>query len=123
MSFAVASISGRLVRDPETKEIGSGTVTSFTVACDQYNGKGKDKTPQYWDCECWSPAQGILKYFSKGDPISVSGQLRQDKPPPKDGQSARTFYKIRVDQVGTLPPKSGNGGGSGSSEPEVDDPF
>ena len=82
-----------------------GKVTSFTVACDQYNGKSKEKTPQYWDCECWSPAQEVLKYFSKGDAIAVSGELRQDKVENAEGK--RTFYKIRVNNVGTLPPKGG----------------
>jgi len=119
MSLAVATINGRLVREPESKELGGGNVTSFTVACDQYNGRDKDKTPQYWDCECWGPAQAILKYFSKGDPITVSGTLRQDKPPPKGDGPARTFYKIRVENIGTLPPR----GTSQPSEPEADDPF
>ena len=105
MSFAIGTINGRLVREPETKEFQSGSVTSFTIACDQYNGKNKEKTPQYWDCECWSPAQAILKYFSKGDPISVSGVLRQDKVENEKGK--RTFYKLRVEQVGTLPPRGG----------------
>jgi single-stranded DNA-binding protein len=122
MSFAVATISGRLVRDPEQKDIGSGSVTSFTVACDQYNGKGKDKTAQFWDCECWSPAQAVLKYFGKGDPISVSGTLRQDRPPPKGDGPARTFYKLRIEQVGTLPPR-GDTGSRKESEPQDDDPF
>ncbi len=117
MSFAVMSISGRLVRDPEQKDIGSGTVTSFTVACDQYNGKEKDKTPQYWDVECWSPAQAVLRYFKKGDPIAVSGNMRQDKRENEKG--VRTFYKLRIEEVGTLPPK----GSSAPSEPEDDDPF
>lgn len=117
MSLAVATINGRLVRDPESKELGGGNVTSFTVACDQYNGKGKDKTPQYWDCECWGPAQNVIKYFGKGDPITVSGTLRQDRVDNEKGK--RTFYKIRVEQVGTLPPK----GSGGPSQPEADDPF
>lgn len=118
MSLAVATINGRLVRDPEVKELGTGTVTSFTVACDQYNGKSKDKTPQYWDCECWGPAQAILKYFHKGDPITVSGSLRQDKVDNEKGK--RTFYKLRVEEVGTLPAR---GSGPSAPEPEADDPF
>lgn len=118
MSFATAAISGRLTRDPSTKEIGSGSVTSFTIACDQYNGKSNDKTPQFWDCECWSPAQSILQYFSKGDPISVSGQLRQNKGK-KDEK--RTFYSLRVEQIGTLPPKDSSNMNT-VSDPEPDDP-
>ncbi len=117
MSLATVQVNGRLVRDPESKELGGGNVTSFTVACDQYNGKNKDKTPQYWDCECWGPAQAILKYFHQGDPITVAGTLRQDKVENEKGK--RTFYKLRVEHVGTLPPK----GSSAPSEPEADDPF
>ena len=120
MSLAVATINGRLVRDPEVKELGTGTVTSFTVACDQYNGKSKDKTPQYWDCECWGPAQAILKYFHKGDPITVSGSLRQDKVDNEKGK--RTFYKLRVEEVGTLPAR-GTSAATLTAEDTDDDPF
>ena len=106
MSFAVATIVGRLGADPETKSFGSGSeVVTFPLAVDQYNGKNKDKTTQWWDCECWSPAKVLFEYVRKGDMVSVSGRLRQDTVE-KDG-TKRRYYKLRVEDV-ALPPKGSN---------------
>lgn len=123
MSLAVATINGRLTRDPEVREFDNGgSVTNFSLACDQYNGPNKDKTSQFWDIECWTPAQKVLSYLKKGDPITVSGELRQEE---GNKEPKRRFYKLRVLQVGTLPPRGSSDGERIRAESgvEEEDPF
>ena len=104
--IAAVVFTGRLGQDPEKKEVGSKTVTEFSIAQDQYNGKNKEKSTSWWRCECWSPAQALLEWVGKGDQVTVSGTIRQDQSE-KDGKKI-TYYKVRVEEI-SLPPKADSG--------------
>lgn len=87
--------AGNLVRDPELKELGDDhCVANFTIA---NNTKIKDQEiTTYIDCAAWNKTgELVAKYFSKGSPIIVEGNLRQDKWQDKDG-NARSKIKINV---------------------------
>lgn len=85
---------GRLTRDPEIKDLQSGsTVCQFSLAV---NGRKKDRDGQYvddpcfLDCEAWNGqsnklADNIDKYCKKGSQVYVEGSLKLDQWEDKDG--------------------------------------
>ena len=87
-------IMGRLTRDPELRNTGSGTpVASFTVAVDRdFSGKdGGEKQTDFIDCTAWrGTAEFISKYFNKGSMIVVSGRLEIQDWTDNDGNKRRS---------------------------------
>lgn len=73
-------IMGRLTRDPEMRQTGSGTpVTSFSLAVERdYSGRdGGEKQTDFIDIVAWRhTAEFVDKYFAKGDMAAVSGRLQ-----------------------------------------------
>jgi len=68
------TIAGRIGRDAETRNAGEGTVTSFTVAVDQRNGR--DKTTNWWRVSIWGKrGETLAQYIRKGDNITVGGEF------------------------------------------------
>ena len=68
------TIAGRIGRDAETRNAGEGTVTSFTVAVDQRNGR--DKTTNWWRVSIWGKrGESLCQYLRKGDNITVAGEF------------------------------------------------
>lgn len=68
------TIAGRVGRDAETRSTNSGSVTSFTVAVDQRNGR--DKTTNWWRVSLWGKrGEGLAQYIRKGDNITVTGEF------------------------------------------------
>lgn len=68
------TIAGRVGRDAETRPTNSGSVTSFTVAVDQRNGR--DKTTNWWRVSLWGKrGEGLAQYIRKGDNITVTGEF------------------------------------------------
>jgi single-strand DNA-binding protein len=92
----ISIITGRLTDSAELKTTQSGkTVTSFTIAND--TGWGDNKKTNFIPCVAWNKqAENICKYFTKGDPILVRGQLQMRNYTTNDG-SKRTAYEILVD--------------------------
>lgn len=68
------TIAGRIGRDAETRNAGEGTVTSFTVAVDQRNGR--DKSTNWWRVSIWGKrGESLSPYIRKGENITVSGEF------------------------------------------------
>lgn len=92
-------LHGNLVEKPELKHTESGAAyTNFRVAVNRsYEKDGKwTDVPSYLDCTAWSgTAEAIAKYFDKGSPIIVSGELESRRYKAKSGED-RTAYAIRV---------------------------
>lgn len=99
------SFIGRLTGDISLETTGSGAkLARFSVAVQ----RGKDAT-DFIPCTAWeASAEFAAKYFSKGSPIAVRGELRTNKSQ-KDGVT-RTFYDVRVNDIDFVP-----GGGRGAS--------
>jgi len=92
----VATLIGNLTRDPETKALGSGTVTNFTVAVNQKAG-GKESVT-FVDCALWGKrGEAFAAHHAKGDKAAVSGtlyaELYNDKTYIKCEVSDWTFVK------------------------------
>ena len=74
----IVSMSGRLTRDPELKNTeGGNTVVNFSIAVSR--GTSKDES-DFFDCVAWDKtADHINKFYVKGKPIEVQGELRQER--------------------------------------------
>lgn len=87
-------IMGRLTRDPELRQTGSGTsVASFTLAVDRdYSGRdGGEKETDFIDVVAWRhTAEFVSKYFAKGDAAAVVGRLQIRGWTDKDGNKRRS---------------------------------
>lgn len=87
----VISITGRLVRDPETKSLPTTSITEFSVAV---NGRKKDDAATFFRCKAFgNQGEVIAKYITKGQEIAVTGRMEQRKYE-KDGQSRESWELI-----------------------------
>ena len=103
----IAILTGRLVKDAETKTLNTGsTITSFTIAVDR---GGKSKETDFIDCKAWGKTgEFVSQYFSKGKPISVIGKIQTRTYEAQDG-SKRKVTDILVDSVEFVIGSSGSG--------------
>lgn len=87
------TIMGRLTRDPEYRTTSSNlSVANFSVAVDRdFPGQSGEKETDFIDCVAWrKTAEFLIKYFTKGDMIVVSGRLQIRPWTDKDGNKRRT---------------------------------
>lgn len=70
-------LTGRLTRDPELRVTASGkAVTSFSVATNEYAGKGKEKA-EYHTIVTWDRLAEICgRYLGKGQQVAVEGRIQ-----------------------------------------------
>lgn len=84
-------IMGRLVRDPELRQLDNGTsVTSFSVAVDRnYVDKTtNERQADFLNVVAWrQTAEFVCKYFHQGDMIALEGSLQSRKYTDKDGNN------------------------------------
>ena len=84
---------GRLTRDPELRQTGSGTsVASFTIAVDRDRKTAEgEKETDFIDVVAWRhTAEFVSKFFTKGKLAVVSGRLQIRSWTDKDGNMRRT---------------------------------
>ena len=95
------SITGRLVYEPELKNTQSGaTFMSNRIAV---NRADKNKTTDFFNIQAWNKtAEFIYKYFSKGDPIEISGRLQTENYEKKDGTKVNDVVIVALDVNFTL---------------------
>lgn len=105
---------GRMTRDAEVKTLDSGSkVVLFTIAVDR---SGKSKETDFIDCKAWgTTGDFISKYFTKGKPIAVKGELQTRSWETSEG-SKRKATEVRVDQVAFVPGSSNNSAPAEESE-------
>ena len=84
-NFCQVTLIGHLGKDPETKAVGSDTVTAFSLATTR---KRKDQEfTTWWNCSMWGErGKRIGQYLGKGDPILVTGEAYQRPYTTKDGR-------------------------------------
>lgn len=91
-------LMGRLTRDPEIKTTQSGKmVTTFTLAVDRdyVSGSAGERKTDFIDIEAWrGSAEFVEKYFSKGQPMIVSGRLKMDRWTDTDGNKRRSWKVV-----------------------------
>lgn len=99
------SIIGNVTREPETRNVGSGTVTQFSVAVNE--GSGERKKTTFFDCDAWDQKSAFVsQYVGKGALVFVSGRVVVDEYTGTDGQKRKSF-KIRAYDVQLLHSREG----------------
>ncbi len=93
-------ITGRLTADPELKTTPNGTdVTQFTVAVDRAYKSGGEKQTDFFRVIAWrGTAEFICRYFGKGRPILVQGEMNNRQYNDKDGNK-RDWWEIKAERV------------------------
>ena len=105
---------GRLTRDPETRQISTGTsVCSFSIANNRVytqNGEKKEEV-SYFNCKAWGRlGEVVQKYCQKGKQVAIDGSLRQNTWQDKEGKKQ---YSVEIN-VENLQMLGGNSGGDSS---------
>lgn len=125
MALNTIVLQGRLTKAPEMRYTNSGKgVCAFTIAVDRF---GRDNGADFIPCVAWEKSgEFVSKYFDKGDPILVLGQLNSRQYTDRDGNN-RTAYEVVVREVNFCGKKSSDDhpGGQFSeiSEPDGGLPF
>lgn len=103
-------IMGRMVRDPELRQLDNGTsVTSFSVAVDRnYVDKTtNERQADFLNVVAWrQTADFVCKYFHQGDMIALEGSLQSRKYTDKDGNN-RTAIEIVASNISFCGGKNG----------------
>lgn len=91
------SVAGNVTKDGELRFLPDSTpVLSFSVADNQ----GKDKDAIFWNCSLFGKrAETLNQYISKGQAVTVTGSIQQDKFNDKETGQSRTVLKIRVNDI------------------------
>ena len=119
---------GRITQDLELKTTPSGVpVLSFSIAVDRrYQTKGEEKKSDFFNCVAWrNEAEFISRYWTKGRPILVEGELQNRSYDDKNGVK-RYVTEIIVDRAtftGDKKPESSGGnyrGDAGFPEPPAE---
>lgn len=91
-------LQGRLVADPEMKQIPSGVHLCSIMVASKRNGK-KDSDTDFIPCIAWSKtADFIQKYFHKGDMVLIAGRLQSRNYEDREGNK-RTAYEVSIAEV------------------------
>lgn len=82
-SMNSCSFTGRLGRDPITRDVGDTTVTGFSLAVDGFK---KDDEALWLDVSAWGKmGQNVERFCSKGSEVAVSGRVGLRTYEKKDG--------------------------------------
>lgn len=96
MGVCTITVVGHLGRDPESREVGGTTVTSFSIAHNR-KVKGEDHT-DWFNVDAWGKLGELCeRYLAKGRVVAVSGQL-QPREYEKDGNT-RMALDIRAADI------------------------
>lgn len=119
-------VMGNLTRDPETKQVGSGSVTEFGLAINtSYYSKAAEERREdvcYIDVSFWGPrGEAVQKYLAKGDPIHVEGRLAFRTWEDRESGAKRSKHSLVGDNFTFVGKRESSGERQGGSHDEV--PF
>lgn len=109
---------GRLTADAELKYTTNNIpVTSFSIAVERRYQQGGERITDFINCVAWrNTGEFISKYFKKGDPITIQGELQTRKYTETDTGKTRTAYEIIVNEARFVPQKANNNGAPASND-------
>lgn len=91
---------GRLVKDPEKKNISSFDLTQFTIA---QNRKIKEREEtHFYDCKAWGKQSEWAMKLKKGDLVILEGRLDQETWSKQDGTKASKLV-INIQRLQLIP--------------------
>ena len=95
---------GNVVKDVETKEVGSSSVSRIRLAVDD---PFREKNTVYIDCEAWGDqASFAQKWLKKGSGIIVDGRLCMDSWEKDGKKESKIFVKAQEIRFSNVGPKS-----------------
>ena len=100
-SFNKVILIGNMTSDPETKQTTSGVaVCSFTIAVNRkFTKNNNEQSVDFINVVAWrNQAEFVGRYFKKGKPILVCGQLQTRSWTDKDGNK-RTATEVVADEI------------------------
>lgn len=95
------SLIGRLTADPELRHTQSDlAMTRFSIAVDRsYTKPGEDRQADFINLVAWrQTAEFICKYFTKGQRIGITGEIRTGSYTDKNGNK-RTSFEVFVNNA------------------------
>lgn len=111
-SFNKVILVGNMTADPELKQTTSGTsVCSFSIAVNRRFTKAEQgqQTVDFINIVAWRQnAEFVSRYFKKGNPILICGQLQTRTWNDNQGQK-RYATEVIADEVTFVLPASANG--------------
>lgn len=74
-------LMGRLVRNSDTKPVGKGNLTEFSIAVNRSTKVGNDWKDEvsYFDVKKWQASENLQGKLVKGAQVTVKGSLNQDR--------------------------------------------
>lgn len=98
---------GYLTADPELKQTSAGTtVCPFSIAVNRKTVREGGQSCDFIDCVAWRErAEFVAKYFKKGKPILVIGELQSRSYTDKQG-AKRYVTEVLVDEAGFVEHKT-----------------
>lgn len=115
---------GRLTRDPELRQTGTGTsYCRFSIANNRNytaNGERREET-SFFNCVAWGKqAEIINQYTRKGRQVAIDGRLQQRSYQAQDGktQSVVDVVVERLQFIGAGPDAQGGGDSFRSGAPD-----
>ena len=108
------TLLGRLGQKPETTNVGSTTVTKFSLATSQKwkDKEGNQKEATQWHrIEAWGAVGEIIaKFLKKGDQLAIEGMMVYDTY--GEGDAKKTAAKVRLKEFHFV------GGGQQAQQPQ-----
>lgn len=100
MAFNKVILIGNMTADPELKQTQGGTsVCSFSIAVNRRFAKDGEQTCDFINIVAWrNTAEFVTRYFTKGKPILVCGQLQTRTWTDNNGQK-RYATEVVADEV------------------------
>lgn len=125
MSFNRCIFVGNLTKDPELKKTPNGvSVTSFSIAViRRFVKQGEQPQADFINIVAWrTTAEFIARYFNKGKPILICGQLQTRSWTDQNGQKRYTT-EVVADEATFVENKGSSGGSPAPSPFENAAPF
>ncbi len=119
------NLVGRLVCDPEQKEIGSKTLTEFRMAVDKRFKPKEGNTSDFFSVKVWGKdGDFVYQYIGKGRLVAVCGRIESRKYTNKQGQEVER-WDVTAESITSLE-KGQRNDGAGSpkvSTADIEDIF
>ena len=99
MELNNVTIIGGLVRDPETRQAGSTTITKFRIAVKAQKRNATKEDTNYFNVVTFGQTADVAaKYLKKGSQVLVQGRLEMSEYNDKDG-NRRESVEIVADNI------------------------
>lgn len=114
MTVNICIIAGNITRDPEVRYLPSGSaVVDFGVAVNKVwtttDGEKREQVSFFNLVAFGKTAENINKYFFKGDPILVEGELKQETWDDKHTGEKKSAVKVIVNKFNFVGGKKKDG--------------